>query len=42
MIDADNIFDQPVKVILEHMITYEKLWRVKLITQLWDDSNRLN
>ena len=35
MIDEKNLFDQPVKKIKEHMITFEKLQQVKkMITQL--------
>ena len=35
MIDEQNLFDQPVKKIKGHMITFEKLQQVKeMITQL--------
>ena len=35
MIDGKNVFDQPLKIILEHMIIIENLQLVKrIITQL--------
>ena len=35
MIDGRNYFDQPVKMMSEHVITFEKLQMVKkMITQL--------